>query len=204
MFKKAEFLLSAAAAQHFPKLLDKGGNEMEEIAFAGRSNVGKSSLLNHLVQKKDLARVSSTPGKTQLINFFEIDETFVLVDLPGYGFAKVSKSKREGWGEVIQDYLEEREALKLIVLLVDLRHPPTKEDIAFARWALHFKKPLLIVFTKADKLKKSQVPIHCRKNLTLLLEEIGDTPVAQIPYSIKDRKGRIALIHEIKKQLKWD
>lgn len=177
---------------------------MDEIAFAGRSNVGKSSLINHLTQKKDLAKVSSTPGKTQLINFFDIDESFALVDLPGYGFAKISKETREKWGDLIQGYLENRKTLKLIILLIDLRHPPTIEDIAFAKWALHFNKPLLIVFTKSDKLSKNEVISHCQRNFTLLTKEIGDKSVTQVPYSIKDGKARTTLIHEIKKQLAWD
>ncbi len=198
MFTKAKFLLSTAKPEQFPDL------ELPEIAVVGRSNVGKSSLLNHLTQSSKLAHVSSKPGKTQLINFFEVDEGLTLVDLPGYGFAKISKSVRDAWGRLIQAYLEGRKGLSLVLLLIDLRHPPTKDDLLFASWAIHFKKPLLIVFTKSDKLKPGVIQKHTHQNLTLLAEEIGDTPVPYVVYSIKDPKARKNLIYEMKKKVQWD
>lgn len=198
MFTKARFLLSTAKPEQFPDL------SLPEIAVVGRSNVGKSSLLNHLTQIKNLAHVSGKPGKTQLINFFDVDETITLVDLPGYGFAKISKSIRDAWGRLIQNYLEERKILALVLLLVDLRHPPTDDDLLFAQWATHFKKPLLIVFTKSDKLKPYAIPKRVRENLVLLSEAIGDTSFAHVTYSIKDAKARKNLIFEMKKKVKWD
>jgi len=204
MFTKAEFALSAASPEQFPELLNEHGLELPEIAIVGRSNVGKSSLLNHLTSNKKLARVSSTPGKTQLLNFFIFNEELCLVDLPGYGFAKVSKKKRLDWGDLIQKYLHERKSLKLILLLIDSRHPPTRDDIAFAKWALHFNKPLLVVFTKVDKLSKSGASRQIRQNFTLLLDEIDDKPVAQTFYSIKDAKTREILIKKIQEALQWD
>lgn len=202
MFTKAKFILSAAKEQQLPELITIQGKKMAEIAIVGRSNVGKSSLINHLVQNKTLAKVSSTPGKTQLINFFEIDDSFALVDLPGYGFAKVPKAMREEWGELIQNYLQKRQTISLILLLCDSRHLPTKEDIAFAQWAIHFKRPLVIVFTKVDKLSPSMVESACAKNLALISDAIGTKSIAYFPYSIKNAKGRIALIKEIEKRIK--
>lgn len=204
MFRTAEFTLSVAKKEQLPQFLDKRGDPIPEVAFVGRSNVGKSSLLNHLAQKKDLARVSSTPGKTQLINFFQVEEKVCLVDLPGYGFAKIAKSKRETWGELIQGYLEDREELKLILLLIDSRMPPSKDDLAFAKWAIHFEKPMVIVFTKTDKLKKSQMKHLLEKHFALLQQEMGGTTLSHVPYSIKDGKGRNALTREIGNYLQWD
>lgn len=198
MFEKAKFLLSTAKPEQFPE------SSLPEIAFVGRSNVGKSSLLNHLTQNKKLAHVSAKPGKTQLINFFTIDENLTLVDLPGYGFAKIAKSVREAWGNLIQAYLEKRKNLALILLLVDLRHPPTEDDLAFAQWASHYKKPLLIVFTKSDKLKPKEIQKQAERNLDLLCEAIGDTSFPHVIYSIKDAKARKNLIYAIKRKVKWD
>ncbi|MBS0628813.1 MAG: YihA family ribosome biogenesis GTP-binding protein [Verrucomicrobia bacterium] len=195
MFTKAKFILSAAKLEQFPDL------KMGEIAIVGRSNVGKSSLINHLTQNRGLAKVSATPGKTQLINFFTVDEEFVLVDLPGYGFAKVPKGMREEWGTLIQNYLQSRKQLRLILLLCDSRHPPTEEDIAFAKWAIHFKQKLVVVFTKVDKLSQSMVQSSCEKNFALLSEAIGDKPIAYFPYSIKNAKGRLCLIKELEKRM---
>lgn len=196
MFTKAKFIISAASMKQIPDL------KMAEIALVGRSNVGKSSLLNHLTQNKGLARVSATPGKTQLINFFTVDDSFALVDLPGYGFAKVPKEVRQEWGNLIQDYLQNRKELSLILLLCDSRHPPTEEDIAFAKWATHFKHPLMIVFTKVDKLSPSRVKESCERSFTLLSEAIGVKPIAYFSYSIKDAKGRLSLVKELEKRIK--
>lgn len=190
---KAFYLTSAANPDQFPK------PSLPEIAVVGRSNVGKSSLINHFTQTKNLARTSEKPGKTQLIHFFPLqDEKFILVDLPGYGFAKASKSKRAEWGELIQHYLESRSNLSLILHLIDIRHFPSKEDIAFATWASFFKKPFLVVFTKADKLNPNQQKKRAQENLSFLEESLGASFNA-IPYSIKDQKGRILLIKEIGK-----
>ena len=194
MFTKPKFLLSAAKAEDFPAL------NIPEIAVVGRSNVGKSSLINHLTKSKKLARVSSVPGKTQLVNFFTLDEQIALVDLPGYGFAKVPKNIRHQWGKLIASYLENRPTLRLILLLCDLRHLPTEDDIQFAKWAAHYNKPLFIVFTKSDKLNPGAIEQQCQKNFTLLSEAISGTPIGQIAYSIKNAKSRLFLIKEIEKR----
>jgi len=193
---KSRFLTSAAKPDQFPEL------SAPEIAFVGRSNVGKSSLLNHFTHSKKLAHISSRPGKTQLINFFSFGEDCTLVDLPGYGFAKVPKTMREKWGVLIQNYLEKRKNLALILLLVDLRHPPTKDDLAFAKWASHYKKPFIIVFTKADKLKPREQKQMAETNLPLIEEAIGTKPSDLILYSIKDAKGRVMLSKAVEKALK--
>lgn len=193
--KKAHFLISCAKPSQFPEL------NLKEIAFVGRSNVGKSSLLNHFTESKSLAHVSSKPGKTQLINFFDYEEKWTLVDLPGYGYAKVPKHMRNKWGDLIQEYLETRKNLALILHLVDLRHPPTKDDLAFASWASHFNKPFLVVFTKADKLTPSQQKKQLEKNFALMKEAIGATPITSIAYSIKSAKARIALTKALENEL---
>lgn len=197
MFTKAEFLLSAASSSQFPDLRGEDNEQVAEIAVVGRSNVGKSSLINHLTRNKGLARTSSTPGKTQLINFFMIDEKLCLVDLPGYGFANVPKAKREAWGRLVQEYLQNRQSLGLILLLCDLRHAPSKDDIAFIQWAVHFNKPLLVVFTKADKLNPGSIQHQMKKNSTLLLEGLESKNIPHISYSIKDAKTRDLLIRKI-------
>ena len=194
MSSKSCFLTSAAEPSQFPE------HAQPEIAFVGRSNVGKSSLLNHFTQSKKLAHVSTKPGKTQLINFFTFGN-LTLVDLPGYGYANVPKKMRDEWGNLIQEYLKSRKNLALVLLLVDLRHPPTKDDLAFAKWATHFKKPYLIVFTKADKLTPNQQKQQAEKNFTLLKEAIGGTPVSHVLYSIKKKEARLALTKEIEKIL---
>lgn len=194
-FLETHFVTSAADPKQFPE------TTLPEIAVVGRSNVGKSSLINHFTQQKKLAHVSAKPGKTQLINFFSLKGKGFLVDLPGYGFAKVSKDIREKWGNLIQAYLESRKNLRLLLLLIDLRHPPTKDDLAFAKWAAHFQKPLLIIFTKADKLTTNEQKNQVEKNFGLLKQAIGDTPVSHILYSIKNAKARIPLGKEIEKIL---
>lgn len=198
MPSSANFLTSAAKTDQFPEL------SAPEIAFVGRSNVGKSSLLNHFTQSKKLAHISSKPGKTQLINFFSFGENCTLVDLPGYGFAKVPKTMREKWGDLIQGYLEKRKNLSLILLLIDLRHPPTKDDLAFAQWASHYNKPFIIVFTKADKLKPREQKQMAEKNIPLIEEAIGKAPTSQILYSIKDAKARVILSKAVEKVLQHD
>ena len=149
------------------------------------------------IGKKGLAKISSTPGKTQLINFFEVDEQLTLVDLPGYGFAKITKKLRGSWSELIDDYLQNRPNLSLILLLVDLRHPPTTDDLAFAKWATHFKKPLFIIFTKADKLGRNARADQVKANLELLQKETGIIQLPHLEYSIKEGKCRDYLVKEI-------
>lgn len=148
--KQSEFIISAVKRDQYPV------DNRAEIAFVGRSNVGKSSIINSITNRKKLAKVSSTPGKTRLVNFFLINNDFYLVDLPGYGYAKVSKAEKDSWGKTIEMYLTEREQLKRIVLLVDSRHKPTGDDIMMYEWAKHFGYDVVVVATKSDKLKNSE------------------------------------------------
>lgn len=150
IIKSSRYAVSAVKQSQYPQ------DEQPEIALAGRSNVGKSSLINAFLGRRNLARTSSAPGKTQTLNFYQVNNSFYLVDVPGYGYAKVSKKQREQFGQMIQDYLETRANLRALILLVDARHAPTKDDIAMYDYAGYLDLPLLIVGTKMDKLKKSQ------------------------------------------------
>ncbi|KEI84657.1 YihA family ribosome biogenesis GTP-binding protein [Clostridium botulinum] len=149
--KKAEFVISAVKKTQYP---DDG---RPEVAFVGRSNVGKSTLINTLTNRRKLVKVSSTPGKTRLINFFVINDNMYFVDLPGYGYAKVSKKEKENWGYIMEQYLVERDQLKKIVLLVDSRHKPTSDDINMYNWIKHYNYEVLVVGTKLDKLKRNDI-----------------------------------------------
>lgn len=151
---KAKYLLSTLT--EFPTLKDPQGNLLPEIAFAGRSNVGKSSLINHLLNQKKLAKTSATPGKTQLLNFYLVEDKFVLVDFPGYGFASAPLEEIEKWSKAIDAYVNTRATLKLILLLVDSRRDFSKDDLSLMGWADHKKIPLLLIFTKTDKLSTSE------------------------------------------------
>lgn len=147
----AEFIKSATNPSNYPP------PELAEVAFAGRSNVGKSSLINVLVNRKSLVRTSSTPGRTQLLNFFDINAgSFSLVDLPGYGFAKVPLAVKKAWGPMMRTYLEQRECLKGVVFILDIRRTPRDEDIQMLDWLEEFEVPTIPVITKVDKLKRSQ------------------------------------------------
>lgn len=150
IIKSSDYTISAVKEAQYPK------EDLPEIALAGRSNVGKSSLINSLLGRKNLARTSSQPGKTQTLNFYIINQAFYLVDVPGYGYAKVSRVQRQKFGEMIQDYLETRKNLKGLILLTDSRHEPTKDDVAMYQYALYLELPILIICTKIDKIKKSQ------------------------------------------------
>lgn len=151
---KAELMISAVGPMQYPP------GDRPEIALAGRSNVGKSSLINKLINRKRLAYTSQTPGKTQTLNFYLINESFIFVDVPGYGYAKVPKKEREKWGEMIESYLTNRKQLKAVVLIVDLRHTPTEDDILMYNWLKHFEMPVIVVATKADKIKKARLTNH--------------------------------------------
>lgn len=174
----AEFIRSAFSSRDW---LHDG---RPEIAFLGRSNVGKSSLINSLLQRKGLARTSNTPGRTQSINFFLINDSFYFSDLPGYGFAKVSKTTREGWGKMAEEYLAEREELRLSIQLVDARHEPSKLDRQLNDWLEHYKKPYVIAATKADKLSANER----RKSVTLIERTFNSARV--VPYSSTTGTGR--------------
>ncbi|MDN3508905.1 MAG: ribosome biogenesis GTP-binding protein YihA/YsxC [Candidatus Neptunochlamydia sp.] len=191
-FKSAQFLTSALKTDELPELT------LPEIAVVGRSNAGKSSLINHLLHSKKVAKVSSTPGKTQRINYFVIDESLLLVDLPGYGYAKTSKTLQEEWGVWIDKYLKER-GLKLILFLLDSRRELTEEDRQFLEWVFYEKIPLLLVLTKGDRLSQKEKHaafkrIENEKSLS------GFPPLLS---SVKEGKCRQVLIHEINRVL-WD
>ena len=162
-------------------------NQVPEIAFAGKSNVGKSSLINALMNRKSLARTSASPGKTQTINFYNINHEMYLVDLPGYGYAKVSQSVKEQWGKLIEKYLHHSKQLKAVFLLVDIRHKPSENDKLMYDWIVHNGYEPIIIATKADKLKRSQLQKHIsevRKGLDLPSE------TTVIPFSALSKQGR--------------
>lgn len=145
-----ELVISAVAPQQYPN------DNLPEIALTGRSNVGKSSLINRLIQRKKMARTSSTPGKTQTLNFYRLNRQFYFVDVPGYGYAKVSKKARAKFGEMIKTYLEERQQLQGVISLIDVRHQPTEDDLSMYRFLKYYGLPVLIVATKADKVSKGK------------------------------------------------
>lgn len=162
-------------------------NEKMEIAFAGKSNVGKSSLINGLMNRKSLARTSSQPGKTQTINFYNINDEMYLVDLPGYGYAKVAQAVKEKWGKLIERYLHESKQLKAVFLLIDIRHEPSVNDKTMYDWILHNGYEPIIIATKLDKLKRSQVPKHL-KQIKAGLDVAAGTQI--IPFSAETKQGR--------------
>ncbi len=162
-------------------------NGMPEIAFAGKSNVGKSSLINGLINRKALARTSAQPGKTQTINFYNVNDALYLVDLPGYGYAKVSVAVKEQWGKMIERYLHQSKVLKAVFLLIDIRHEPSANDKAMYDWILHNGFQPIIIATKLDKLKKSQVARHVN-TIKQGLQVVEGTPV--VPFSAQTKQGR--------------
>ena len=162
-------------------------NDKPEIAFAGKSNVGKSSLINALMNRKSFARTSATPGKTQTINFYNINDEMYLVDLPGYGYAKVSESEKVKWGKMIERYLNESKQLKAVFLLIDIRHEPSANDKMMYDWIVHMGYNPIIIATKLDKLKRSQIDKHV-KMIKQGLKLVPGTIV--IPFSAETKQGR--------------
>ncbi|WP_026561729.1 ribosome biogenesis GTP-binding protein YihA/YsxC [Bacillus sp. J37] len=152
----SEIVISAVKPQQYPE------GDLPEIALAGRSNVGKSSFINKMLGRKALARISSKPGKTQTLNFYIINEQLHFVDVPGYGYAKVSKKEREAWGKMIETYITSREQLRAVILLIDLRHPPTNDDMLMYDFLKHYDIPTIIVGTKADKIPKGKWQKHAK------------------------------------------
>ncbi|MBF8419447.1 ribosome biogenesis GTP-binding protein YihA/YsxC [Heyndrickxia coagulans] len=153
---EAELVISAVRQEQYPE------GHLPEIALAGRSNVGKSSFINKMINRKALARTSSKPGKTQTLNFYKIENKLYFVDVPGYGFAKVSKKEREKWGRMIEAYMTSRKQLKTVVLIVDVRHPPTNDDCLMYNFLKYYKIPCIIVATKADKIPKGKWASHLK------------------------------------------
>ena len=186
----AEFVLSAREPVHYPPAL------LPEIAFSGRSNVGKSSLINTLLKRKGLARTSNTPGRTQEINFFTVNQRLGFIDLPGYGYAKVPEAIRKHWGPMIETYLSQRETLRLVVLILDVRRDPTGEDRQLIDWLQFYRLPFLVVLTKIDKLSQNELGRQQRR-IGEALNLLPTTPL--ISFSAKTGAGRDLLWREIVK-----
>lgn len=184
----AEFVRSAAKPGDFPR------DGLPQVVFAGRSNVGKSSVINRLLNRKNFARVGSAPGKTTHINYFLIDKKLYLVDLPGYGYAKVSKQERDRWGRLIEAWFADRERMAFGILIVDARHKPTADDCTMAQVFLSAEKPFLVTANKLDKLKKSEI----QGNLLRIRETLAlpDT-IPVIPFSAEKGDGKSELVGEI-------
>ena len=180
-FQNAEFEKSAVDKAQYPQ------SDMLEFAFAGRANVGKSSMINKVLNRKSLARVSGTPGKTITINFYNIDKKIYLVDLPGYGYAKRSKEEVAKWGNMMEDYLANREQLVQTMLLVDSRHKPTEQDIQMAEWIRHYHDRLVVIATKMDKLKKSEIDERI-DDIAETLELTEDDVL--IPFTVNNDEGK--------------
>jgi GTP-binding protein len=183
IIKSAEFITSATKPSQYPPA------KLPEIAFAGRSNVGKSSLINTLVNRKHLVKTSSTPGRTRLINFFNINETLVFVDLPGYGYAKVPQAIRKKWGPMIEAFLSERKTLKGVVVILDVRRTPKTEDLDLIRWLDYYNIASILVITKADKLSKNKQ----LKQQAAILKALAVDKQETVLFSAKTRLGRDAL-----------
>lgn len=185
-----QFVISAVEPGQYPQ-------ELPEIAFVGRSNVGKSSLINKLLNRRNIARISSKPGKTQLINFFKINNGFFFVDLPGYGYARVSEEMKAKWGKMIEIYLKKRQCLKGVVLLLDIRHLPTNNDVQMFQWLNAYHIPVLIAATKLDKISRGQR----QKQLIGIKKTLGLPAVDIIPVSSESGEGIAELWGQIDKLL---
>ncbi|MFC2948502.1 ribosome biogenesis GTP-binding protein YihA/YsxC [Virgibacillus sediminis] len=168
----AEIVISAVSKKQYPD------DRLPEIALAGRSNVGKSSFINKLINRKNLARTSSKPGKTQTLNFYRLNDAFYFVDVPGYGYAKVSKKEREKWGTMMEEYFETRDTLKAVVLITDSRHEPTRDDIQMYDFLKYFELPVIVIATKIDKVPKNKRSSHLKRTRETLEMEPEDELVA--------------------------
>ncbi len=161
--------------------------DLFEVAFAGKSNVGKSSLINAMINRKALARTSGSPGKTRTINFYNVENVVRFVDLPGYGYARISKSEQEKWGKMIEGYLKNREPLKGIILLIDIRHEPGENDKMMYEWLKHYGHKIIIAATKSDKLKRSQI----NKHISIISKSLGlEKDDLIIPFSSENKSGK--------------
>lgn len=180
----ADITISAVNPSQYPK------DGLPEFAFVGRSNVGKSSLINKLLNRKSLARVSSSPGKTATINFYNVDDTIYLVDLPGYGYAARSREEIKAWGDMIETYLTGREPLYQVFLLVDSRHAPTQDDKLMLEWLRHYQETVVVIATKTDKLSKREL----EANLEMIYRELSLTEEdVLVPFSTKSQEGRLTV-----------
>ena len=177
----AEIVISAVQPEQYPK------TKLPEIALAGRSNVGKSSFINTLINRKSLARTSGKPGKTQTLNFYLIEDALHFVDVPGYGYAKVSKTERAKWGQMIETYITEREQLQAVVSLVDMRHDPTADDIQMYEFLKYYQIPVIVVATKCDKIKKNQ----WNKHESIIKKKLNFDPADDfIVFSSETKEGK--------------
>ena len=184
----AALAATAVRPDQFPAI------ERPEVAFAGKSNVGKSSLINAMVNRKGLARSSQNPGKTRTINFYDVEHIYYFVDLPGYGYAKVTKSESAKWGRMVEGYLKNRPSLLAVILLLDIRHEPNKNDLLLYDWCRYYHLPVILVATKSDKIKRSQL----QKQLAVIRRTLqsGDRPGTEtgfpplLPFSSETRDGR--------------
>lgn len=183
-----EFIKSATQPSGYP-----AGN-LPEVAFVGRSNVGKSSLINALLQRKHLARTSNTPGRTQIINFFNVNKDYVFVDLPGYGFARVPESVKKEWGPMIETYLRERECLKMVIFILDIRRAPSLDDMNLKAWLDYYGRRTLFVLTKSDKITRGEM-----KNRQRIIRESLELTDLPVTFSAKTGLGREQVWEEIKK-----
>lgn len=190
LFKNAQFIKTVVSEKNYPVLRDPSGKLLPEIAVAGRSNVGKSSLLNHLFNSKGLVKTSSTPGKTQALNFFTLNDQLSFVDLPGYGYAEVPQGVRKNWGTMVRSYLEKRDLLKLILFLFDVRRTPNAEDMQLMEWIIHYQKAMILVLTKVDKVNQSEKILNTRR----ILQAFNYENLHHIHYSTTKNIGRSELI----------
>lgn len=191
-FNNVQFLISAASAKDFPS------DRLPEIAFAGKSNVGKSSVINRILQRKNFARVGEKPGKTIHVNYFTIDNTCYFVDLPGYGYAKVSQKEKDRWAKLMESYFA-AQRIDLGVMIVDARHAPTQNDIIMANWFIESNCPFVVVANKLDKLKKSELIPNMER-----IREVLELPEECIivPFSAEKGTGREDLVHHILEAVK--
>ncbi|MGX7132437.1 ribosome biogenesis GTP-binding protein YihA/YsxC [Enterococcus songbeiensis] len=191
----AEIVISAVAPKQYPE------SQLPEIALAGRSNVGKSSFINTLIDRRNLARTSSKPGKTQTLNFYLIEESLYFVDVPGYGYAKVSKTERAKWGKMIETYITQREQLKAVVSLVDMRHAPSQEDIQMYQFLSYYHIPIIVVATKADKIPRGK----WNKHESMIKNALNFNPRDQfIIFSSVTKEGKETAWQAIEEAIKND
>jgi GTP-binding protein len=190
---QAKFIKTAMYPKDYPTIRNLSGDILPEVAVVGRSNVGKSSLLNNLFQSKGLVKTSSTPGKTQALNFFTLNDSIAFADLPGYGYAQVPDSVKKQWGPIIKTYLQKRESLKLILFLLDIRRKPNEEDFQFMEWAIHSQKALILVLTKIDKVNQTERKTNAKN----ILAAFNVENLHHVLYSVPKNVGMRELMHHI-------